>query len=711
MKYYPILPLLLAITFAHGQSLAVYQLNTEETIRLDGRLDEAAWMRADSIDRLTMVEPDEGRKAGQRTIVRVLADSRHVYVGVRCYDDRPDKIISYSKIRDSGMRSEDRIKLVFDTYLDQRSGYIFAVNPEGTRYDALVARSGESENSDWDGIWDAKTSVNAQGWTVEIIIPIRSISFSSKTDSWGFNIERRIQRTLERDRWTGLKRDYKISQVVQAGRLTGLPPFDLGIGLTSKASLITQTQRSRETSAVNDLDYSLDFTQKITSDVNLQVTVNTDFAETEVDARRTNLTRFPLFFPEKRGFFLEGSDIFDFGIGLRRAIVPFYSRRIGLYEGTKIPIVVGGKINGKVNDTNFGALVTRTAAVSGLAPATTLGAFRVKQNVLEESSIGMMGTIGDPQSGESVWMLGADMTYRTSHFLDDKVFLAGVWGLYNKNHHYQGDPSALGFKIDYPNDLFDISLTGLRIGDAFQPSLGFVPRPGTLSLRFGFDYTPRPDWENIRQFFFESGARIISNLRGEWETYGIFTAPIHFLLESGDRFEFNIVPQGENLPEDFEISDGVVLEKGPYHWRRYRLEFESASKRVINGQATWWFGSFYNGRLDQVQLELNARPFSSLNLSLNVERNIARLPEGDFHQDLLGGRLQYSFTPNFELSSFIQYDNETRSVGSNTRLRWTFDLLGDLFIVYNHNIDKVENRYWQYDSNQLIVKLSYGVWN
>ncbi len=703
--------LLMNIVLIYGQTLTVYSLNENQRILIDGRLDEAAWTRADSIDRLTMVEPEENRPAGQRTVVRVLADSRNIYVGVQCYDDQPSRIISYSKIRDDNMSSEDRIKFVFDTYLDQRSGYVFAINPEGTRYDALVARFGESENADWDGIWSARTVVDDRGWTAEIVIPVRSISFSSKTDSWGFNIERRVQRTLERDRWTGLKRDYKISQVIQAGRLTGLPRFDLGIGLTSRAAAIVQARRSRGEEVGIDPDYSLDFTQKITSDVALQVTVNTDFAETEVDARRTNLTRFPLFFPEKRGFFLEGSDIFDFGIGLRRAIVPFYSRRIGLYEGTKIPIVAGGKINGKVNDTNFGALVTRTAAVDGLVPATTLGVFRVKQNIWEESTIGMMGTIGDPQSGENVWMLGADMTYQTSHFMDDKVFLAGIWGLYNNNDRYRGDPSAMGFKIDYPNDLFDISLTGMRIGDAFQPSLGFVPRPGTLSLRFGFDYSPRPDWDNIRQFFFESGMRIITGLDRRWQTYGVFMAPVHFLLESGDRFEFNIVPQGENLPEAFEISDGVVLKKGPYHWRRYRLEFESASKRVINGRATWWFGSFYNGRLDQIKLQLNARPLSSLNLSLNIERNIARLPEGDFHQDLWGGRLQYSFTPDFELSSFIQYDNESRSLGSNTRLRWTFDMLGDLFIVYNHNIDKAQNRYWLYDSSQLIVKLRYGIWN
>lgn len=701
---------LLNFNLCFSQNLKIYHLNISDKISIDGKLDETVWSKADSIPNLTMVEPIEGSIPTFKTVVKVLADNEDIILGIKCYDPEPLKILAYSKSRDASLGNEDRIKFVLDTYLDKRSGYIFAVNPNGTRYDALVSNFGESENSNWDGIWDAKTNIDEDGWTIEIIIPIRTLSFLTNTAEWGFNIERRIQRILEIDRWIGIKRDYQVGQVAQAGRITNLPQFDLGIGLTSKVSLLSKTQKSFNQNSNTKLDWSLDFTEKVTPDISAQITINTDFAETEVDSRQTNLTRFSIFFPEKRGFFLEGSNIFDFGLGLGSDVVPFYSRRIGLYGGNKIPIIFGSKINGKLNNTDFGALITRTDAVVNIIPISTMGSFRIKQNVLEESSFGIIGTFGDPEGKNNIWLLGADFTYKTSKFFYDKNFLAGIWGLYNSNPNFTGDNSAIGLKLDYPNDLWDIALTVKRIGDTFSPSLGFVPRKGIISYSFGADYMPRPDWGNIRQFFFESSFSLVTNLQHHWESYRVFTAPIHFLLESGDRFEFNIAPQGENLPINFEIEDGIILKSGSYDWWRYRVEFETATKRIINGQATWWFGSFYNGNLDQVELELNLRPSSSVNFTFSYKKNIVRLPAGNFTQDLWGGKLQFSLTPNFELSSFVQYDNESKSLGTNTRIRWTFDLLGDLFIVYNHNINKIESDVWQYQSNQFTIKLSYGFW-
>ena len=705
-----VLFLLLISSISFSQNIKVYRLNENEKISIDGNLYESFWKLADSISNLKMVVPSEGLNPSERTTIKILSDNKNIYLGIKCYDSDAEKITSYSKSRDASFENEDGIKFIFDTFLDRRSGYIFAVNPTGTRYDALVSNFGESENPNWDGVWDAKTNIDTEGWTTEIIIPIQSLSFLSGSSEWGFNFERKIQRNLETDRWTGLKRDYKLGQVTHAGKITGLPLFDLGIGLTLKLSALGSTVKSFSENSHSELDFSADFTQKITSDISTQVTINTDFAETEVDTRRTNLTRFPLFFPEKRGFFLEGSDVFDFGIGLNEELVPFFSRRIGLYNGNKVPIIFGAKANGKFNNTNFGVLVTRTNKVDNMVSASSMGAFRLKQNILEESSLGVIGTFGDPEGKSNIWLLGLDFTYQTSKFLDDKNFLAGVWGIYNNNPDLKGDNSAFGLKIDYPNDLLDISFTAKKIGDTFSPSLGFVQRMGIISYRIGVEYMPRPDWGYIHQFSFESAFTLVTNLNHEWENYELFTAPINILFESGDKFEFNIVPTGENLPEDFEINDGVILKKGPYDWVRYRLEVETASKRVVSTEAVWWFGSFYDGYLDQIELVLALRPSNSINLSFNYEKNIAKLPAGNFTQDLFGGKLQFSFTPDFVLSSFIQYDSESKSIGTNTRIRWTFNMLGDLFIVYNHNVNRILNKFWQYESNQLIIKFSYGLW-
>ena len=693
---------------SHKPSVAAEQITSK--LQLDGILNEPAWNKADPISSLRMIEPGDNQDASFNTNVKVLVDSKNIYLGISCSDPEPDKMVVFSKARDSKLEDEDYVKFVFDPYGDGRSAYIFAVNPFGARYDALASNRGESEDSSWDGIWEAKTQINSDGWTAEIRIPVNSLTFRKGLDTWGFNVERRIQRFLEVDRWSALSRDYKMAQTIHAGHLSNIPDFNLGLGLVAKASTMLNVYKSAGTKGKVKWDNSLDLTQKITPDITAQLTVNTDFAETEVDTRKTNLTRFALMFPEKRQFFLEGSDIYDFGLGMGRNMLAFQSRKIGLLEGQAIPLKLGGKLNGKIGNTQFGGLMTRTGEVADLTGAVNMGVVRVKQNILKESNIGMIGMIGDPMGRAGSWTAGVDMTYQNSEFMGDKNFLVGVWGLMTDREDLEGDKTGDGIKIDYPNDLWDIAAQYYRIGESFDPSLGFIPRKGIQYYRLSVNYFPRPEKWNIRKFIFESSASLYADLENNWESYRFFTAPVHFALESGDRFEFNFIPVGENLPGDFEIADGVTIPKDAYHWNRYRLEWEGASKRKINGQATWWFGGFYGGSLHQIELELNWRPYSFLIFEGSFERNIGKLPFGDFTQDLYGVRVQVNMSSNLNLSSFIQYDTESGSLGTNNRFRWTFAPRGDLFIVYNHNMSRpIEERYWNYQSNQLIVKLVYGI--
>jgi hypothetical protein len=678
-------------------------------LQLDGILSERFWKQADSISNLVMVEPTENILPTKKTIVKILANEENIILGIICYDN-PTKITAYSKARDVDLDEEDNIKFIFDTYQDERNGYIFAVNPFGARYDAVLAARGEDENSNWDGVWDARTSINKNSWSAEIIIPVKSLSFKKNLHNWGFNFERRIARLLEKDRWAATKRNYRVTSLSNAGVIKNLPDFDLGYGLLMKISPTIGFHKSLGSEVVFDKDISGDITKRITPDISATLTLNTDFAETEVDTRRTNLTRFPIHFPEKRTFFLEGADIYDFGIGLGRSVIPFFSRRIGLYKGTQVPINIGAKLNGKIGNTNFGGMYIHTDKVDSLVPASDMAVVRVKQNIFQQSNIGIIATSGDPSGLSNSWLLGTDFTYQISDLFGDKNFLFGIWGLYNNRSDMEGDKKSYGLKVDYPNDLFDISFSYKYIGDAFQPSLGFVPRNGIKSYDFGLDYMPRPNWNFIRQFFFESYFRLVTDLNNQWESYMVFTAPVHFLLESGDRFEFNVRPGGERLVEPFEIEDGIVINVGEYNYMRYRLEFESASKRPVSGQATWWFGTFYTGTLDQIELEASLRLSSNLILNLNYEKNIVKLKEGDFTQELFGGRLQLNFSSDLQLSSFVQYDNESKQFGTNTRMRWTITPLTDLYIVYNHNINKILRNRWQFDSNQLILKLSYGLW-
>jgi hypothetical protein len=462
-------------------------------LRLDGNLNEPAWRMAPAVENLTMIEPVEGGPLTGRTIVRVLADSRVLVIGIEALDPDPDGIVSTSKARDPELKAEDYIKVVLDPFLDGRTGYIFAINPGGARYDALVARRGEGEDPQWDAVWEAATTRGPEGWSAEIRIPLQSLTFDGSLDRWGFNIERRIERLQEVSRWASPFRDAKIAQTIRAGYLTDLPAFDTGLGLTVRPALVAGGEKAGEDADWDgNFEPSLDVFQRIGNNTTAMVTVNTDFAETEVDTRKTNLTRFPLFFPEKRTFFLEGSDVFDFGVGMsshyHSDIVPFFSRRIGLYEGEAVPLRAGGKISGKSGNTNFAGLVTRTGEVDGLVPGTTMGAFRVRQNVLAESNIGILATIGDPSGAEGSYMIGGDATYQTSSLFGSKNFYAGVWGLRAEREDGQGDKNAFGFKIDYPNDIWDVALTFLHIGDGFDPAMGFVPRRGINKIMGGGSY-------------------------------------------------------------------------------------------------------------------------------------------------------------------------------------------------------------------------------
>ena len=681
---------------------------------LDGKLDEPAWSAADSIVNLVTIEPEEGGVPAGQTVVKVLANPGELVIGVLSHDPNPAGIVAYSKARDAELEFEDHVVIVLDAFQDGRSGYVFAVNPSGARVDGLVTAQGEEVNSDWDAVWEARTSRDGRGWSAEIRIPIRSLSFKKGLTGWGFNVQRRVQRLQETSRWSGASRDYEIYQTSRAGLLTNLPRFDFGLGLSIRPALFGSSSRpapgdSREQTG----DISVDVTKKLGPNLLASATVNTDFGETEVDARQTNLTRFDVFFPEKRPFFLEGADIFEFGLGLDEdLLMPLFTRRIGVSgeeeDLEQIPITFGGKVNGRVGHTSVGALAVRTGAGDSLLPEATMGAVRIKQNVLDESSVGLLATFGDQLGHADSWMAGMDFTYQTSNFQDEKNLLVGVWGLANNRADLQGDKVAYGGRIEYPNDLWDVSLAYTRIGDAFQPSLGFVPRTGRI-LTVGGDFNPRPEWPLIRQMTYELKFFLVTDLDNQWESYLWTVKPIEWQFESGDRIEYSILPEGEQLADSFDIADGVLIPPGTYRWTQHRVAGRLAEKRMISGEAAFTYGDFYQGSLNTFELRLVVKPSRSVAFELSGERNTVKLPQGEFTEELFAGRIEYKYSPDFQVSSFLQYDNESRSLGTNTRLRWTFNPLGDLFVVFNHNMLRRDNNRFALESNQLLVKLQYAL--
>lgn len=679
-----------------------------ETVRVDGILREPAWSVAHTVDAFAQTDPREGAPPTFRTAVRVLAGRNAVIIGIVC-DDDPDGIVSFSVSRDAGLQSEDHIRIVLGPFRDGRSGYVFAVNPSGARYDGVINPGGENENAEWDGIWEAATARGESGWSAEIRIPIQTLSFKPGLHEWDFNVQRRVQRLLETNRWAFATRQHRVTQTSRAGLLTELPDFALGRGLSLRPSVTTGGGVPAPSASVDGkFRPSLDITQRWGSNVTASFTLNTDFAETEVDTRRTNLTRFPLFFPEKRTFFLEGVDIFQFGPLVNTDVIPFFSRRIGLVSGSEVPILAGAKVNGRVADTNFGGLVVGTNEKSGVvADRTTLAVARVKQNLWEESSVGFLATLGDPLGRSDSWLAGVDFTYATSSFVGDKNFLAAVWGLVTGREGLRGDRTAHAFKIDYPNDQWDARLWYKRIGRDFDPSLGFVPRRAVQLYNPSLFNRTRLTRGPIQEMTHGVNAYVGTDLAGHWETYDVTIQALSWRFRSGDRVQVNVTPTGDRPRAPFEISRGVVIRPGAHTWTRRTLGMTTAQKRRFYTSASWAFGPFYDGDLDQFDWSWVWNPTALFTVEFNGERNVGRVEAGRFTQNLVGARLRINVSPDLSIASYAQYDTDSESVGINSRLRWTLLPVADLFIVYNHNVRSLLDR-WELDSNQLLIKLQYA---
>jgi hypothetical protein len=725
-------------------SLQVSELTPE--FKFDGIFNLAEWETAtDSIANLITIEPEEGGEPAGRTIIKVFTNPSDIIIAARCFDEDPDGIVSFSKARDSELESEDHILIVFDTFLDGRSGYVFAVNPDGARFDGLVIEQGEDVNSDWDQIWEAKTSIDSSGWYAEIRIPIKSLSFGKDLTEWGFNVQRRVQRLQETSRWSGAKRDFEVFQTNRAGLLSDLPTFDHGVGLSVRPSLVGRATTFSPDETEYKIEPSLDITQRLGPNILSALTINTDFAETEVDVRQINLTRFPQFFPEKRTFFLQGLDIFEFGVGLDEDnLIPFYSRRIGLFgldedNQQEIPINAGLKVNGRAGNTNFGALVVNTRKIDSLqlgdvdedikvhVPQTTMGAARINQNIFEESSFGVIGTYGDQLGRDDAWSAGMDFTFRTSNFMDEKNFLIGIWGLYNDREDLVGKKYSYGLRIDYPNDLLDMNFSSIFIGDGFDNSLSFIPRNGNHIWSTTVEYRPRPGWEAVRVMTYEISAVLYNTQNNEtWESYEATVVPLNWLFESGEMIDGGLLLTGDRPDEPFEISSGIDIPAGSYEWFRYYMSGATAQKRIVSGSVFWESGDYYNGTLSTIEALLAFRPSAFLTIEVNAEFNngkVLALPDDyepeeeeeppvlvpkEYREDLWGLRLLLNFSSDIQFSSLTQYDTESKELGTNNRLRWTYDPFGEIFIVYNHNVvrDDEKDR-WKFISNELPIKIMY----
>ncbi|MFN7974102.1 MAG: DUF5916 domain-containing protein [Acidobacteriota bacterium] len=658
-------------------------------VSIDGVLDDAAWTTAGAIGDLAQQSPHPGEPTPYRTEVRLLVDETNLYVGVTCMDPEPDRIAVHTLRRDGEMEGDDLVTLVLDTFGDRNTGYVFRVNAAGARADGLISSNGES--LDWDAIWTARVTRGPDRWTAEIRIPARSLRF--RGDSWGFNVERVVARDRVALRWAGATLDASLLDLRRAGSLEGVGSLHQGVGLSVVPYGVVRFERDQVEDRRNLLgQLGLDVSYNLGPDLAAVLTVNTDFAETEVDTRQVNLTRFPLFFPEKRAFFTEGANQFDFGLGIEFDFIPFFTRRIGLYDEKPVGLLGGLKLIGHAGSFGIGVLGVATKDEPGL-PGSDLYAGRFTYDFADGFRAGVIGTSGDPDGVSRNQLVGADLQWKTSTFRGDKNMEAGAWIARTDGDVPDGSRSGFGAQVGYPNDLWNWFVTARQFGEGLDPALGFLPRPGSRWYAAGCSFQPRPEigffstW--IRQFFFELYPTYIEDLHGQVQSWDAFVSPWNVETQSGEHFEVDVDPSFEHLDEPFEIAEGVVIPAGDYRFSRYRAEAESSESRPWRIGASIWFGTFYTGRL--VQLEPYARyttPGGRVELAISNETDDARLSEGDFVVRLWQGTTVVAFSPDLTVTADVQYDSESRNLGLNTRLRWQPRSGMDVFLVYNRGWER-----------------------
>ena len=656
-------------------------------MRLDGLLDEPAWALADSVTDFTQRNPAQGQPSTDRTVVRLIGTPEGLWIGLWAAASEPARIRHAQLRRDADLGSDDSFTLMLAPQRDKRTGFLFSVNPNGAIQDAEILNF-ESQNNDWDGVWDARARITAAGWQAELFIPWQTLRYPAGSREWGVNFRRFMRHKNEEVLWRASRRPEGIRFLEREGTLAGfteLPPRatvelrPVAVGATKVAD------RTFDLAGVDSItaragtraQFGIDAKLAPAPTLTLDLTVNTDFAQAEADRQIVNLSRFPLFFPERRSFFTEGAGIFDFGRVQQTQL--FYSRRIGLgRDGTPIPVIGGARLNGRLGTEQVGLLVVRTG---GDDPATDVVA-RVKHDVLGRGYVGAIATLQDTRLRPSSPAAGLDFNL---------PFIVGGQNLVFLGNYALQQDSARGpvasharFIVDYPNDNADIVFRVDRVDAGFAPPLGFVAQDGIYRYGGTIEITPRPGRWGIRRFsFVPLSYNIVTNLDGTQNNANFEVRPLGIEFDSGDEIEFDLQRYRDAPNADFELFPGTDIVAGSYQWDRVEVQLQSSSRRALRATVQISAGGFYDG--DGTELELSLGHRVEPHLLTSVDFQIADVHRGaaSFTATTVRLRLDYAATTRFSSTLFGQFDNESKRMSVNVRARWTTSPGSDAYVVWN----------------------------
>ncbi len=663
--------------------------------KIDGYLEAEIWKLAPAATNFIQNQPDEGKPATENTEVRILFDSKNLYIGVMCYDSEPEKIIANEKKRDSkNIYQNDYFQIILDTFHDRRNGYVFVINPLGAKLDLQVRKEGKKEtregglnlanpnlNISWDGVWRVRAAINKKGWSAELEIPLVTLRFNERSEEgWGLNFLRNIRRKNEGSTWVPLPRNLLLYKISIAGELKGLEGLKKELNLQVKpyflASNVSQKNEGSMLSNKNEIEGGVDLKYGLTSNLTLELTANTDFSQVEADDQKINLTRFSLYFPEKRDFFLENAAIFS--IGSSEDAMIFFSRRIGISpQEEEIPLLGGLKTTGKIGKFNIG-LINIQSRAKGEIPANNFSVLRLSRDILGKSAIGFMMT--NRQSKNSgdfnrAFALDGDFAFGESLSFNGYFALTSSPELTGKNW-----ATKLGFQ--WKSDLWDIYGYYFDIQENFNAEMGFVKRTGIRRAVIYTGFTPEPNIPGVKS--------IRPHMRFIYTTdqdSNLLLRSLHtdfvFNFINGGRIQLFRDGKHEFLDIPFPIQEDITLPVGMYTFHWWTASFLSNKSRNFWTSIKYRWGGLYEGNGRIITFVTGLRPIPNFTSEISFVYNDVDLPQGNFANHLLRARLEYSFSTRLALMSLIQWNSDTGEVNINMRLNFIHKPGSDLFIVYN----------------------------
>jgi hypothetical protein len=674
---------------------------TTQKPTIDGRLDDLAWQSVEPLTGFLQRELREGEPISARTEIRIISDDEAVYVGAWLYDRDPSGIVPGEKVRDVSIDNSDYVSIILDTYLDRQNGFVFATTPAGVEYDGQVAKEGEGGgvqqggqnraqsgsmggfNINWDGTWTVRTSADSLGWYAEFRIPYSTLRYAGGArQTWGLNVGRGIRRKGEDAYWSFIPRQFSIYRLSRAGtlELPRVPAQRLAV-VTPYALSRTERNFTASQNATNHNEFGADVKYGVTPSMTLDLTYNTDFAQVEVDEQRTNLTRFPLFFPEKRPFFLENAGIFS--AGTPQSVDLFFSRRIGIDSlGHAVPIQGGGRLSGRAAGLTIGALGIVTDEVAGVQPRNAYSVARMTRELPNRSRIGVIGVnrIAVDSADDRNGTYGFDGRLGVG-----EAFTIDGWGARTTTPNVTKDEYGYSMRAGYQTATWNNSARVISVGEGFNPEVGFLTRAGGFRyfevMFMRFVRNPNLTW--LKNWNPHVSSRHYYRPGGYFQSGWVHVDLTELEFANGGRFGPEVNAYHEGLQQPFEISPGVILPVGSYNFSQVALDWSTNPSAPLSLAYRADYGPFYNGSRQGNSVTFTGRRGASLSSSLSLDHNNVRLDQGNFERTVIGARVAYFFTPRVFVQTLTQYSNQAHLWTANARFGWLSAAGTGLFVVLN----------------------------